>query len=89
MSEKRKVGLRNVSESLNDIQVEYSGRRWSESGGFISLVQLLIHPEDIGLIVDLQTDKLSSPTLLYPTLEKAKRGRGENPTTPAPPAAQI
>lgn len=55
---------------MNKETVCSGGKLWQEvireSGGFISLVQLLIQPEDIGLIVDLWTDKLSPPTLLPP-----------------------
>lgn len=36
----------------------------TESEGFISWVQLLIHSQDIGIIVELWTDELSSSTLL-------------------------
>lgn len=59
----------------------------TDSGRFISSVQLLIQPEDIGLIVDLWMDKLSSPTLLPPFLPPSTpsrsssqaRGEGLNP----------
>lgn len=46
-------------------------------GGLISTAQPLILPEDIGLIVELWTDELSSPTLLPPPRrELSKRGEG-------------
>lgn len=50
-------------------------------GGLISTAQALILPEDIGLIVELWTDELSSPTLLPPP---HSQGRGSESSTPPP-----
>lgn len=44
-------------------------------GGLISTVQPLILPEDIGLIVELWMDELSSPTLLPPPSRELSQTR--------------
>lgn len=55
----------------------HSGRALIGCGRLISTAQPLILPEDIGLIVELWMDELSSPTLLPPPCrELSQTGEG-------------